>query len=132
MARMTGWDAIEYAEARGVALSKYTDPTDDAHEGLTPDEAREVASEDPGLIYLDTTSTLDTGSIVRTTSGADRGRVGIVAEPHDLMTSPIEQVYGVVTAGIGMDWYSPNEIADAGELTDSDREDLAEIHAQGA
>jgi len=77
-----------------------------------------------------TTSTLDTGSIVRTTAGADRGRVGIVVDSAP--TGIDEMSYGVVTAGIGMDWYSPDELGDAGELTASDREDLDDIHAQGA
>lgn len=49
---LTGTDAIEYAEANGMTLSKYNDPIEDAKEGLTPDEARKVAQEDPSLIYL--------------------------------------------------------------------------------
>ena len=50
---LTGFDAIDYAEAHGLTLSKYGDPTEGARDGLTVDEAREVAAEDPGLIYLD-------------------------------------------------------------------------------
>lgn len=49
---MTGHEAIEYAEAHNLALSKYADPIDDACDGLTPNEARVIASEDPSLIYL--------------------------------------------------------------------------------
>jgi len=49
---LTGHDAIEMAERLGLGLSKYADPVEDARTGLTPDEAREVAAEDPGLIYL--------------------------------------------------------------------------------
>ncbi|HSH28633.1 MAG TPA: hypothetical protein VK971_01900 [Thiohalobacter sp.] len=49
---ITGYDAIEYAEQHGLTLGKYADPTEDAREGLTPDEAREIAAEDPSLIYL--------------------------------------------------------------------------------
>lgn len=49
--KLTGYAAIDYAEANGLTLSKYNDPTEDAREGLTPDEARKVASEDPSLIY---------------------------------------------------------------------------------
>lgn len=52
MARLTGQDAIRYAEAHeSVRLCKYTDPTEEAREGLTVEEAREVAREDPELIW---------------------------------------------------------------------------------
>ena len=34
-----------------VALGKYADPTEDAREEISIDEAREIAREDPGLIY---------------------------------------------------------------------------------
>lgn len=50
--KMTGTVAIEYAEAHGMTLSKYADPTEGARTGLTIDEARDVAKEDPGLIWL--------------------------------------------------------------------------------
>lgn len=53
MTRLTAHDAIEYAAAHGLTLNKYADPTEDAREGLTVDEAREVAAEDPSLIYVD-------------------------------------------------------------------------------
>ena len=49
---LTGIAAIEYAEANDLTLSKYADPIEDARVGLTTDEARKVASEDPRLIYL--------------------------------------------------------------------------------
>lgn len=49
---LTGFAAIEYAEAHDLTLSKYNDPIEDAREGLTPDEARAVAREDARLIYL--------------------------------------------------------------------------------
>ena len=49
---LEGFAAIEYAEAHELTLSKYNDTTEDAHEGLTPDEARAVAREDSRLIYL--------------------------------------------------------------------------------
>lgn len=49
---MTGYDAIEYARANGLTLEKYTDPVEEARSGLTPDEAEEIAKEDPSLIYI--------------------------------------------------------------------------------
>jgi len=51
--KLSGEAAIERAEQRGLLLSKYTDPTEEARDNLTPDEAREVALEDPSLIYLE-------------------------------------------------------------------------------
>ena len=51
MSTITGYAAINCAEQFGVTLNKYADPTEDARIGLTVDEAREVASEDPALIY---------------------------------------------------------------------------------
>lgn len=47
-----GYKAIEYADAHGLALSKYADPIEDAREDLTAAEARQVAREDPNLIYV--------------------------------------------------------------------------------
>lgn len=56
---LTGHDAIEYAEKFGFALSKHADPTEGARDGLTIDEAREIAAEDPGLVYIDRTLRID-------------------------------------------------------------------------
>jgi len=53
MTTLSGYEAIEYAEANGLTLSKYNDPIEDAREGLTPDEARKIAAEDPNLIYVE-------------------------------------------------------------------------------
>lgn len=51
--RLTGYDAIEYAEEHDLLLNKHEDPIEGARDGLTPDEARTVAAEDPSLIYID-------------------------------------------------------------------------------
>lgn len=53
MSKLTGHAAIEYAETHGLTLSKYADPTEDGREGLSVDEAREVAKEDPSLIFIE-------------------------------------------------------------------------------
>lgn len=50
---ITGHDAIAYAEARGLTLNKYADPIEDARTGLDADKAREIASEDPSLIWVE-------------------------------------------------------------------------------
>lgn len=47
-----GRDAIHYAAAHNITLSKYADPTEGARDGLSIEEARTVAAEDPSLIYV--------------------------------------------------------------------------------
>lgn len=49
---MTGYEAIKYAEQHGAILCKYADPTEDAREQISLEEAREIARVDPSLIYL--------------------------------------------------------------------------------
>lgn len=50
--QLTGRDAIDYADDHGLTLCKYADPTEDARTGLSVDEARAIAAEDPSLVYL--------------------------------------------------------------------------------
>ena len=49
--KITGFDAIDYAAETGAVLHKYADPMEDEREGLTLDEARDVAREDENLIW---------------------------------------------------------------------------------
>jgi len=51
--RLKGHEAIEFAATAGCTLNKYNDPTEDAREGLSVEEAEDVAAEDPNLIYID-------------------------------------------------------------------------------
>ena len=46
-------DAIEHAIAAGFVLHKYADPTEPARSNLTADEAKDVAREDPSLIWVE-------------------------------------------------------------------------------
>lgn len=46
MQRITGYAAIAYIEAHGGTLCKYTDPTEDDRDNLTPDEARAASDDD--------------------------------------------------------------------------------------
>ena len=62
--RLTGHEAIEHAEAYGLTLSKYADPVEGAREGLTVEEATEIAREDPGLVYLDVDHIYDTSALL--------------------------------------------------------------------
>jgi len=48
-----GHDAITYAEAHDMTLAKASDPIEGAREGVSVDEAREIAKEDAGLLSLD-------------------------------------------------------------------------------
>jgi len=52
--KLTGHEAIAYAEAHDLTLSKYADPIEDERDGLTIEEAIAVANGDPSLIYIDT------------------------------------------------------------------------------
>lgn len=51
--RLTARAAIDHAAAHGLTLNKFADPTEGAREGLTVAEAREIAAQDPSLIYCD-------------------------------------------------------------------------------
>ena len=59
MIKVTGMQAIEMAERNGLTLCKYTDPTtEEAREGLSVAEAREIAKEDPALVYIEVSADL--------------------------------------------------------------------------
>jgi hypothetical protein len=51
--RLTGFDAIEYAEKQGLRLNKHPDSLSGPRIGLTIAEAEAIATEDPDLIWLD-------------------------------------------------------------------------------
>jgi len=50
--KLTGFEAIEFAEKEGLPLNKAADSIDDEVHGLTIAEAEAIASEDPDLIWL--------------------------------------------------------------------------------
>ena len=50
--RLTGFEAIEFAEKEGLTLSKEADAVDDAVDGLTIAEAEAIAADNPEAIYL--------------------------------------------------------------------------------
>ena len=51
--RLTGFEAIEYAEKAGLTLHKLADSIDEGVSALTVAEAEAIADEDPELIWLD-------------------------------------------------------------------------------
>jgi hypothetical protein len=51
--RLTGFQAIEYAEQEGLTLNKAADRIDDERSGLSIAEAEAIASEEPDLIWVE-------------------------------------------------------------------------------
>jgi hypothetical protein len=51
--KLTGFDAIAYAEREGLTLNKAGDRIDDERTGLTVAEAEAIATEDQNLIWLE-------------------------------------------------------------------------------
>jgi len=50
---ITGHEAIDYAAFHGLLLSKYADPIEGHVDGVGVEEARDIARQDPGLIYIE-------------------------------------------------------------------------------
>ena len=53
--RLTGFEAITFAEREGLTLCKLADTIDEAQTGLSVAEAEAIAVESPELIYVDVT-----------------------------------------------------------------------------
>ena len=53
--RLTGFDAIEFAEKEGLKLNKHPDSIQGPRLGLNIAEAEAIADEEPELIWLDVT-----------------------------------------------------------------------------
>jgi hypothetical protein len=51
--RLTGFDAIEFAEREGFTLNKSADRIDEEMSGLTIAEAEAIATDRPELIWLE-------------------------------------------------------------------------------
>jgi hypothetical protein len=51
--KLTGFNAIAYAEREGLPLNKRADRIDEARTGLGVAEAEAIASEDPTLIWVE-------------------------------------------------------------------------------
>lgn len=65
-----GYGAIAHARLTGCTLSKSADPTEDDRDGLTVEEAEEIAREDPSLISVEVDLTDDEIRSARTEAGA--------------------------------------------------------------
>jgi hypothetical protein len=50
--RLTGFEAIEFAEKEGLTLNKAADSIDPEAHGLSIAEAEAIATDDPDLIWL--------------------------------------------------------------------------------
>lgn len=81
MTKLTGTDAIEYAEAHNLPLHKHADPTEGARE-VSVEEAREIAAEDPSLIWIEIrdphSPILDLGHVIVRQEG---GRYTVEEDP---------------------------------------------------
>jgi len=51
--RLTGFEAITYAEKEGLTLNKHPDALDGPRTGLSIAEAEALATDDPDLIWLE-------------------------------------------------------------------------------
>jgi hypothetical protein len=51
--RLTGFEAISFAEQEGLPLNKLADKIDEAQTGLSIAEAEAIAVDSPELVYLD-------------------------------------------------------------------------------
>jgi hypothetical protein len=51
--RLTGFQAIDYAEQEGMTLNKLPDRIDEGRSGLSIAEAEGIAAESPELIWLE-------------------------------------------------------------------------------
>lgn len=51
--KLTGFEAIEFAEKEGYTLNKAADRIDEAQSGLTIAEAEAIAATEPDLIWLE-------------------------------------------------------------------------------
>lgn len=76
--KLTGNAAIAYAETNGRTLSKYTDPTEEARSGLSVSEAREIAREDEGLIYIEIDPSEMIASVAKIVGDDGTGDLGII------------------------------------------------------
>jgi hypothetical protein len=54
--KLTGFDAIQFAEQEGLKLNKNADPIDGPATGLTIAEAEAIATDHPELIWLEVSS----------------------------------------------------------------------------
>ena len=51
--KLTGFEAIEFAEKEGLTLNKAGDPIDGPVQGLTIAEAEALAANDPASVWLE-------------------------------------------------------------------------------
>ena len=92
-----GRRALADAAARGWTLSSYASPVEDAREGLTAEEAVEIAHEDAGLIVARAPEWLVEGARIVAGRGADRDQGRIVCIAWEAATATVAWDQGVTT-----------------------------------
>ncbi len=58
---LKGDEAIHYAAMHNMTLNKYASESEHAREGLSIEEANEIADENPGLIWVETHIKINSG-----------------------------------------------------------------------
>lgn len=100
--RLTGSDALAYAEEHDCTLCKYADPIEDAREGLTLSVAKAVAACDPSLIYLDVDTDEPLGDLAASDVADIVGR-GLTSWRDGITVSEVEGSPIVLIAGWARD-----------------------------
>jgi len=72
--RLSGFDAIEFAEKEGLTLNKSADSIDDGASGLTVAEAEAIADDRPELIWVDVPADEYYGELRNMEPGTEPGR----------------------------------------------------------
>ncbi len=60
---LKGDEAIHYAAVHNMTLNKYASESEGAREGLSVEEANEIADEDLGLIWIETHIKINSGDL---------------------------------------------------------------------
>lgn len=112
--KITGYDAIKYAAENGLNLNKFADPTEDETWGLSIEEAKEVAAEDPGLIWVDTDHDPEDGSNLRKegqimTDAFKRGVNDYAKDKSIENPFPIGAIIGQSVRANGYYWHSRSQ-----------------------
>lgn len=131
--RLTGFEAIEYAEKEGLTLNKAGDSIDEAVRGLSVAEAEAIADEDPELIWLEVPGeeyygqprNMDHGTIASSQPGRRAGQRRDELAPGEDSGSAARDRGAIGTPGGGMasgglaGTNAPDAVPDGGELEDA-------------
>lgn len=98
-----GRRALADAHAQGWTLCSYASPVDDARDGLTVEQAAEIAAEDAGLIYARAPEWLVEGARVVAGRGSEREAGRIVSLDWTTATAVVAWYQGITTSASVLD-----------------------------